>query len=123
MDKRNKKKRNKCLCWGLCLCVVAAAVIIGILAAVGVIGSQGSNSPKEVSARHFGSSSEPDVKAAGGIFGLPTNLDESSTSNVRITPEPPVSTVSSVLPLTEMSMIQGTVTLILLGLILFMFNS
>lgn len=108
MDKRNKKTRNKCLCWGLCLCVVAAAVIIGILAAVGVIGDQGPHSAKEVSARHFGSSSEPDVQAAGGIFGLPTNLEESSSSSVRNTPEPPGTTVSSVLPLTEMSMIQGT---------------
>lgn len=33
MDKRNQKKRNKCLCWGICLGIVAAAVIIGILAA------------------------------------------------------------------------------------------
>lgn len=33
MDKRNKKKRNKCLCWGICLAVVAAVVIVGILVA------------------------------------------------------------------------------------------
>lgn len=32
MDKRNSKKRNKCLCWGICLCIIAAAVIVGILA-------------------------------------------------------------------------------------------
>lgn len=92
------------------MCVVAAAVIIGILAAVGVIGDQSPHSAKEVSARHFGSSSEPDIQAAGGIFGLPTNLEESSASDSRSTPEPSGTTVPSVLPLTEMSMIQGTVS-------------
>lgn len=32
-DKRGEKSKSKCLCWGLCLCIVAAALIIGILAA------------------------------------------------------------------------------------------
>ncbi|XP_044268825.1 uncharacterized protein LOC123014006 isoform X2 [Tribolium madens] len=111
MDKRNKKKRNKCLCWGLCLCIVAAAVIIGILAAVGVIGNQGPPG-QEVSARHFGSSSssEPEIKAAGGIFGLPRDIVNETTIppevKTPLTPGPPVVTVSSVLPTTETSMIQ-----------------
>ncbi|EFA04636.2 serine protease P146 [Tribolium castaneum] len=109
MDKRNKKKRNKCLCWGLCLCIVAAAVIIGILAAVGVIGNQGLPG-QEVSARHFGSSgpNEPETKAAGGIFGLPRDIVNGTTipPEIRVTPGPPVVTVSSMLPTTETSMIQ-----------------
>lgn len=33
VDKRNKKKRNRCLCWGVFLSIIAAAVIVGILAA------------------------------------------------------------------------------------------
>lgn len=81
---------------------------------VGVIGNQGPHPVQEVSARHFGSSStnEPEVKAAGGVFGLPRDITDDTTippetQTQRLTPGPPVFTVSSMLPTTETSMIQG----------------
>ncbi|RZC34106.1 Trypsin, Ehrlichia rpt, Ldl recept a, SEA and/or FXa inhibition domain containing protein [Asbolus verrucosus] len=96
MDKRNKKKRNKCLCWGLCLCIVAAAVIIGILAAVGVIGNQGPQPVQEASARHFGgSTNEPEVKA-GGIFGLPKGITDETTIPPEMQTQPVVTKTSVV---------------------------
>lgn len=33
MDKRSKRGCGRCFCWGLCLAVLVAAVVIGILAA------------------------------------------------------------------------------------------
>lgn len=33
MDKRSKKGCGKCFCWGICLAILVAAVVIGILAA------------------------------------------------------------------------------------------
>lgn len=47
-DKRDSKSRNKCLCWGLCLALVAAALIVGILAA-------GKLSYRKLSSDFFGS--------------------------------------------------------------------
>lgn len=66
MDKRNKKSKNKCLCWGICLALVAAAIILGILAAVGIIGGQDAQPVNEVSARNFNGNAE--IKK-GGLFG------------------------------------------------------
>lgn len=33
MDKRSKKGCGKCFCWGICLAILIAAIVIGILAA------------------------------------------------------------------------------------------
>ncbi|KAF5269253.1 hypothetical protein FQR65_LT02554 [Abscondita terminalis] len=99
-DKRDKKKRNKCLCWSLCLVLVAAAIIVGILAAVGIIGTQEAHPVQE--ARHFSDSpkqEESEVKSAGGLFGI------SGGNNYPHTPEPPISTLNS-MPTTDTSRIE-----------------
>ncbi|KAL1491148.1 hypothetical protein ABEB36_011789 [Hypothenemus hampei] len=98
MDKRNQKTtRGKCLCWTVCLCIVSAALIIGILAAVGVIGNQSPMAPKEITARHF-SGQETLVKGAA-VFG--SNPDDETTS-----PGPPSSTLANIPPHTDTSMIE-----------------
>ncbi|KAK4879292.1 hypothetical protein RN001_007438 [Aquatica leii] len=101
-DKRDKKKRNKCLCWSLCLVLVAAAVIVGILAAVGIIGTQEAHPVQE--ARHFSDSpkvEDSEIKSAGGIFGI----SDRNKHTYPHTPEPPISTMKS-MPTTDTSRIE-----------------
>ncbi|KAK5645811.1 hypothetical protein RI129_004275 [Pyrocoelia pectoralis] len=107
-DKRDKKKRNKCLCWSICLVFVAAAVIVGVLAAVGIIGNQEAQPVQ--GARQF--SDSPDagktkVKSAGGLFGIEDTSEESPPlNNYPVTSEPAIITVDNHPPTTDTSKIE-----------------
>lgn len=67
-----------------------------------------------VSAREFGSSQPaPDAEIkTGGLFGAGTSSSttEADSETKRYTPGPPSSTVPSIPPSTETSMIEGTTT-------------
>lgn len=138
MDKRNQKKRNRCLCWGVFLSIIAAAVIVGILAAgknprfddqikvtnccfeAGVIGPQEAH---PVNAREFGSAHpEPEAELkTGGLFNsgaVSSSTTEAEDDTKRYTPGPPSSTVPSIPPSTETSMIEGSLPLIKQTLVL-----
>lgn len=71
---------------------------------VGVIGNQGPMTPKEITARHF-NGNEAQVKGAA-VFG--GSDQQQSILSPSSSPGPPLTTVSSLLPTTDTSMIQGT---------------
>ncbi|XP_031344981.1 uncharacterized protein LOC116172030 isoform X2 [Photinus pyralis] len=109
-DKRDKKKRNKCLCWSICLVFVAAAVIVGILAAVGIIGNQEAQPVQ--GARQFSDTPETEktkTKSAGGLFGVADTPEESpppSSSSYPPTPQPAIITMGNLPPTTDTSRIE-----------------
>lgn len=119
--------------------MVAAAVLLGILAAgeslatiyhgivtgvtpvvfcsAGVIGNQEAQPVKE--ARDFGGShksSDTDIKSAGVVFGGPTRktstTEKQDSSTRAYTPGPSSTTVSTHLPRTDTSMIEGKLCLV-----------
>ncbi|CAH0558245.1 unnamed protein product [Brassicogethes aeneus] len=88
MDKRNKKSKGKCICWGLCICVVAALIIVAICAAVGVFSNQAA---QPITARNFHTAS---------VLGVGSNPGNSSEVR-KNTPSPPLSTIPNIPPSTE----------------------
>ncbi|CAH1105660.1 unnamed protein product [Psylliodes chrysocephalus] len=82
-DSRAEKTKSKCICWTIVICIVATAVILGILAAVGALGNQGQlPQPVEVTGRNF--QNDNDIVKAG--INAPTFSSSSQSS------EPPVDT-------------------------------
>lgn len=97
-DNRIEKSKSKCICWIICIALVTIAVIVGILAAAGLLGSQ---PPMPQAIEASGRSLDNDTPISKGGISLPT-----VGQKYPFTPEPPISTVSSIIPSTDESQIQ-----------------
>ncbi|XP_057671957.1 uncharacterized protein LOC130903730 isoform X2 [Diorhabda carinulata] len=96
-DNRIEKSKGKCICWTICIALATIAVVVGILAAAGLLGSQ---PPMPQAIEASGRSLDNDTPIRKGGISLPT-----IGHKYPLTPEPPISTVSSIIPSTDESQI------------------